>query len=71
MEKRRDSQIQNYLSQIKQQIDDKEKRRKNERILDQTSIDEFFIKERPVDSRLCDSCEKPFPKSYLTKVKDE
>jgi hypothetical protein len=34
-------------------------------------INESFLKDRPVDARTCDSCERPFPKAYLTLVQDE
>ena len=61
--------LRKYKEDIKRQMEEKEKQRNNERIKDKYATSYINLTLSEIEKRLCDSCEKTYPKKLMTKVK--
>lgn len=65
---RKEMRANSYLTGIKRQAEQQAQRKKEEELMNRTAVNSSFLEERQLECRTCDSCEKNFPKTYLTRI---
>jgi acetoin utilization deacetylase AcuC-like enzyme len=63
--------INRYKREIEQQIKENEQKRNKLRNADKTGLNSTMgFHDSEIERKLCDSCEKTYPKKYMTRVKN-
>ena len=58
-----------YRNDIKKQIDEKERQKLQEKLQGNLATSYMNLTYEEIQKRLCESCDKEYPKNYLTRYK--